>query len=167
MREMSLFVSLNTPPKTLKSNKERKKKKETEECKIPKAIKSYRQHMGNVDRLDQIIGYYRSDRFSKKWYSPINFYFIEAAVHNAWVIYNSLANPMGAKEFRVQLSKSLIQECSRKRNAKVDVDKTKMHLVRRSNATKHCKSCKSSTPFECSSCEVHLCTGCFYNFHCF
>lgn len=167
-RRVVYFCSSMSSPCEIEQ-KQRKKRKETEIYNIPKIASVYRKKMGFVDRLDQMMGYYRTQRFSKKWYTPLNFFFLEAAIHNSWVIHSSFYDKKHAKSpknFRVELAKALLEKGSRKRSQKQTLkDIDDWHLIKKFEKSGHCAECGSTTPYKCHTCEIYLCGGCFFNFH--
>lgn len=53
----------------------------------PKAVTTYNRHMGRVDLLDALLGYYRIQIRSKKFYHRIFFHLIDMTIVNAWLLY--------------------------------------------------------------------------------
>lgn len=53
----------------------------------PQAIDVYNQHMGGVDLLDSMLGYYRIHLRSRKWYKRIFFHMIDLCMVNAWLLW--------------------------------------------------------------------------------
>ncbi|XP_069184253.1 piggyBac transposable element-derived protein 4-like [Procambarus clarkii] len=53
----------------------------------PTAICDYNNNMKGVDHFDQMVKYYRFTRKSHKWTKKITFYFLQMAIHNAYVMY--------------------------------------------------------------------------------
>ncbi|XP_045617580.2 piggyBac transposable element-derived protein 4-like [Procambarus clarkii] len=54
----------------------------------PNAICDYNTHMKGVDHFDQMVKYYQFTRKSYKWTKKMTFYFLQMAIHNAFVLYN-------------------------------------------------------------------------------
>ena len=54
----------------------------------PNIVKVYNKHMGGVDLLDPLLGYYRNKIRSKKWYLRIFFHLIDMTTVNAWILWN-------------------------------------------------------------------------------
>lgn len=81
---MSTYVGSN--PTIEVSRFSRKDKKHvTVQC--PQAIKVYNNYMGGVDLLDSMLGYYRIQIRSKKWYLRIFFHLIDLYCVNAWILW--------------------------------------------------------------------------------
>ena len=71
------------------------KEKKHVDIAVPKMITQYNLHMGGVDLCDMLMALYRIPLRSTKWYMPIFFYVLNAAVVNSWLLYrreNNLLN---------------------------------------------------------------------------
>ena len=66
--------------------------KETIKIKCPNLVQEYNRHMGGVDLLDSLLGYYRNKIKSKKWYHLIFFHLIDMAIANAWILWRKNKN---------------------------------------------------------------------------
>ncbi|GBP36150.1 Chimeric ERCC6-PGBD3 protein [Eumeta japonica] len=64
-----------------------KKRKAYQNVSCPKAVTVYNRHMGGVDLLDALLGYYRIQIRSKKFYHRIFFHMIDMMTVNAWLLY--------------------------------------------------------------------------------
>ena len=53
----------------------------------PAMVKLYNVNMGGVDKMDALVGFYRTIFRSKKWYHRIFFHFCDVALINAWLLY--------------------------------------------------------------------------------
>lgn len=86
----------------------------------PKPILEYTKRMGGVDRFDRMRSLYAISRKSKKRWIRIFYFFTDAAVVNAFILYLSV-HPMkrvSILEFRVALFRSLVRDfCSRERRS--------------------------------------------------
>ncbi|CAH2088316.1 unnamed protein product [Euphydryas editha] len=60
-----------------------KKEKAYQNVACPKAMMTYNRHMGSVDLLDALLGYYRIQIRSKKFYHRIFFHTIDMVTVNA------------------------------------------------------------------------------------
>ena len=85
----------------------------------PASIISYNAFMGDVDRGDQLRGYYSCRSKSRKFYKYIFYFLLDTAVTNAYILhtrYTESPTFKHVKDFRVVLAKSLIGDyCSRRR----------------------------------------------------
>ena len=85
----------------------------------PTAIISYKQHMGDVDRGDQMRGYYSCRTRCRKFYKYIFHFLLDVSITNAFILqkyYCPNKSFQHVKDFRLQLAKELIGDyCSRKR----------------------------------------------------
>ncbi|KAJ8938954.1 hypothetical protein NQ318_019410 [Aromia moschata] len=68
--------------------------------------KNYNKHMGYVDKFDMLKSIYEIDRKSKKWWHRIFWYLLDAAVVNAFLIFQERAKPksMPLKMFRLSVA---------------------------------------------------------------
>ena len=64
--------------------------KETVKC--PNLVQEYNRHMGGVDLLDSLLGYYRNKTKSKKWYHQIFFHLTDMVIVNAWILWRKYKN---------------------------------------------------------------------------
>ena len=66
--------------------------KETIKIKCPNLVQEYNRHIGGVDLLDSLLGYYRNKNKSKKWYHLIFFHLIDMVIANAWILWRKNKN---------------------------------------------------------------------------
>ena len=66
--------------------------KETIKIKCPNLVQEYNCHIGGVDFLDSLLGYYRNKIKSKKWYQRIFFHLINIVTINAWILWRKYKN---------------------------------------------------------------------------
>lgn len=77
----------------------------------PQSIAVYNCYMGGVDLLDSMLGYYRINLRSKKWYIRVFFHFIDMICVNSWILWrrnlknNDLYLPLS--EFKIALAEIL------------------------------------------------------------
>lgn len=86
----------------------------------PEPIWEYTKRMGGVDRFDRYRAMYSVSRKSKRWWLRLLYFFIDAAVVNAFVLYASIHNGKGMNllQFRVELFRGLVSGfCSRERRS--------------------------------------------------
>ena len=92
------------------------KEKKKIEIKVPKMVTQYNLHMGGVDLCDMLMSLYRIPLRSTKWYMPILYYVLNAAVVNSWLLYRRdyalLHEPEGKQssllQFQSEISEALI-----------------------------------------------------------
>jgi len=53
----------------------------------PKAVDAYNNYMGGVDLLDSLLGLYRIQLRSRKWYKKIFSHMIDMCVVNSWILW--------------------------------------------------------------------------------
>lgn len=152
----------------------------------PKVLHDYNQNMNSVDKFDQMKGVYEIDRKSKKWWHRIFWYFIDASIVNAFILYKECGSPpKSLKDFRRDISRSLVSPAlvlsrntvpqKRKSDSPVQIKKKKPHVPRtvRLESSAHqpqrgtrrrCAKCSTKakqvrTDWLCSVCKVPLCLG--------
>ena len=118
-RKIVTVMSTNTQPDASGSVLRRQRDGSRIQVPCPQSIIAYNQHMGGVDRGDQLRGYYTCRTKSRKFYKYIFYFFYDVTVTNCYVLYKEFApNPTltNLKDFRVQLAKEIIGDyCSRRR----------------------------------------------------
>jgi hypothetical protein len=62
-----------------------KKIKKYDTVEQPEVIKLYNKSMGGMDKIDQLIAYYRIFLKSKKWTLRMVFHAIDMAICNSWL----------------------------------------------------------------------------------
>lgn len=67
-----------------------RKEKQYKEIVSPQAVDVYNQHMGGVDLLDSMLGYYRIHLRSRQWYKRIFFHMIDMCIVNAWLLWRRI-----------------------------------------------------------------------------
>lgn len=72
-----------------------KKEKVYQAVPCPKAVTTYNSHMGGVDLLDALLGYYRIQNRSHKFYHRIFFHLLDMTTVNAWLLYRRRNAHMG------------------------------------------------------------------------
>ena len=152
------------------------------EC--PEMIAFYREHMGGVDRADQMAGLYEFDRKSKKWWIKVFYRLLMMSAVNAWVIYKEISGnkKIPFLEFLVPLAEEIIYEgkkntalvrgpptgrISKKRRSQGNVS---MHLPVEGETRRRCARCAENkiqkrTKTICRECDIPLCKNCFATYH--
>lgn len=64
-----------------------KKDKKYIQIESPKAVGVYNNYMGGVDLLDSLLGLYRIQLRTKKWYKKIFFHMVDMCVVNSWILW--------------------------------------------------------------------------------
>ncbi|XP_060862211.1 piggyBac transposable element-derived protein 3-like [Metopolophium dirhodum] len=93
-----------------------KKIKEYDTVERPEVIQLYNKSMGGVDKIDQLIAYYRIFLKSKKWTLRMVFHSIDMAICNSWLEYLQDCNLLGIEKkkqmdllhFKMRLADNLI-----------------------------------------------------------
>lgn len=193
-RSVYLLSNFHSPFGTTEVNR-KEKNGTTTKVRCPQALSDYNANMNFVDKFDQNLNLYKINRKSKKWWHRIFFYFLDAAVVNAFVLYKELNSPkISMKEFRRSVSQGLVADLVIKNKRKAyscgeTVAKKQFKpfipLEIRHNQSSHqperdsrrrCAKCSTSkqqvrTNWICSVCRVPLCLGanktCFQDFHTF
>ncbi|XP_051168535.1 piggyBac transposable element-derived protein 4-like [Leptopilina boulardi] len=156
-------------------------------------VSDYNQHMGYVDKADQLKSTYQISRKSKKWWPRLFWHLLDVAITNAYIIYVEKGNKnMTLKAFRLAIVDGLVGgiqplKKSRKNLPKVlgphkpqisvekrrsgsahlpvyNQDGKRRRCALRSNSAKERKSA-----WICSECKVALCLtsqkNCFQAYH--
>jgi len=93
-----------------------KKKKAYVEIERPEIVRRYNDSMGGVDKMDQLISYYRILIRSRKWTLRMAMHAFDIAITNSWIQYTKEAeqlnipkkNVLDLLHFRINLAKDLI-----------------------------------------------------------
>lgn len=92
------------------STKRRYSKKDKKHIEItcPRAIDVYNYYMGGVDLLDSLLGLYRIQLRTKKWYKKIFFHMIDMCVVNAWILWRRKSEQyMALFDFKLAIAEHL------------------------------------------------------------
>ncbi|XP_050063055.1 piggyBac transposable element-derived protein 3-like [Aphis gossypii] len=77
----------------------------------PQCINIYNKHMGGVDMMDSMIGRYRINIRTKKWYMKCFYHLLDMTLVNSWLIYKKLpGNRLTLAKFKEEVSVSLCQQ---------------------------------------------------------
>jgi hypothetical protein len=86
---------------------------------IPSCVADYNEHMGGVDRSDQLNKYYSITRKTLKWWKKLALHVINVMITNAYIIYRKFSvKRMSHYDFRKELVKCLIARHQRTHNLK-------------------------------------------------
>lgn len=89
------------------------------EITCPQCVAVYNAYMGEVDLLDSMLGYYRIQIRSKKWYMRVYFHFLDMICVNSWILWrrtlknNDLYLPLS--EFKLGIAEVLTRAYSSER----------------------------------------------------
>ncbi|XP_047135383.1 piggyBac transposable element-derived protein 2-like [Hydra vulgaris] len=158
----------------------------------PGVVTIYNKHMGGVDLLDSLLGYYRNKIWSKKWYHRIFFHLIDMSIINAWILWQKRNPSTPLVKFKLAVADLLSNyQVSRKRKAgrpsladitqRVGSKIAITHEAIQSDQVGHwpifnekrprCKydKCSALTYLFCEKCDTALCLNkdrnCFKAFH--
>lgn len=189
-RAVSLLSNYHDSHET--STVKRKNKDGTvEDVLCPQLLIDYNKFMNGVDKFDQIKSTYEVDRKSHKWWHRIFFFFLDASIVNAFIIYKELnLEKMTMKDFRLAVAEYLISAPNIKKrcsdvSSPITIKKHKPFVpptTRHSEANhqptystrRRCALCSTKenqirTNWFCSICRVPLCMGkqkhCFQEYH--
>lgn len=133
--------------------------------------------MGGVDKNDAVISTYSSVRKSHKWTTKIFFHFLEEAIFNSFVIFQTYNNSITYCNFKTSIIKTIL---SYHETPKLAIaPKSGRHFPERippttakEKPTKRCVSCytnniRRETSFQCGNCirNPGLCIDCFKVYH--
>ena len=174
-------MSTNTQPSSTGTVLRRQKDGSRTLVNCPQSIISYNQHMGGVDRGDQLRGYYKCRVKSRKFYKYIFYFLLDVAITNSFVLHQGWSprpRPRDAvkniKTFHLHLAQELIGEyCSRRRAGRgglpilplpirhfpVKVPPSHPNQRKRGRCS-HCNSVhhrRADTQWFCRECDVWLC----------
>ncbi|XP_046666851.1 piggyBac transposable element-derived protein 4-like [Homalodisca vitripennis] len=106
-----LFLSNFHDPLEITTVKRRMKDGSRVDVNCPTAVQDCNMNMNCVDKFDQMKALYEISRKSHKWWHRIFFYFVDAAIVNAYAIHNCLPVPrLDMKTFRRQVMFGLVSE---------------------------------------------------------
>ncbi|XP_055910468.1 piggyBac transposable element-derived protein 3-like [Eupeodes corollae] len=84
-----LSAYVGSEPKTTKRRYFRREK-QFKYVTSPQAVDVYNQHMGGVDLLDSMLGYYRIHLRSRQWYKRIFFHMVDMSLVNACLLWRRI-----------------------------------------------------------------------------
>lgn len=139
----------------------------------PKVAEQYNKQMGGVDLLDKMIGNYRIQLTSKKWYWRIINNFIEVALFNAWRIAQNIGNKVSFVQFMRATAAVLIHQAPQRNSigqgpaASIppEIRSTGQHWPVTKLKQRRCRQCKKNTTCGCETCDIPLHVECFKSFH--
>lgn len=159
---------------------------------VPNIVHDYNKYMGGVDKLDQILSAYPTERKRQKiWYKKQFRHIINIVIFNAHVIHRKLGGQMTSLKFRENLVEQIVLKCSTNNDAnrchgRPSLDDDPLRLTERHfpelipsggeaksrlRKTRRCHVCarynkRSQTRYMCVDCDIGLCvTPCFRIHH--
>ena len=132
----------------------------------PKVISEYNKGMGGVDLLDMLLGSYRPNLRSKKWWWPLFANALNIAVVAAFKIHQKVCvDQLSHLDFRIEVAEVMVRanhEAQRVRlggptasvPGQIRLDGVNHTLVPSSQG--RCIYCKSNTRLKCSKCDKRL-----------
>jgi hypothetical protein len=173
------MLSTAHPPTEYPQTRRKKGTAEQEQRWTPLAAIDYRKYMGSVDRHDQYMESYRYNRKALKWWHPIFFYLLEAAITNMWIVkreymMSKSKEPISQKQFRINLIHALIDQYAPAPNYNPTTSiqlqnvSAKYHfpvkLEERSTSRCIC-GCNRRSNYCCSGCKKPIFIDCFAKYH--
>lgn len=147
----------------------------------PLAIVKYNENMSGIDKQDQMLAYYPSERKTLRWYKKLAIHFLSMLLINSHSLYNTHSTKkISLYDFRLAVIKRLLSEQPPKQlHSERTLPKTAEHcpekyaVVGGKQLRKRCKVCYSKkirkdTPYCCPVCpdSPGLCLGdCFREYH--
>lgn len=149
----------------------------------PLAILRYNENMAGIDRQDQMLSYYPSERKTLRWYKKLGIHILSTLLLNSYILFSMYSrNKMSYYDFRMVVIRKLLlnkttkQQVSNRDSAKA---KEKKHFPQKNSnedgrtKRKRCKLCfskkiRKDTPYFCPDCpgSPGLCLEtCFPEFH--
>lgn len=145
----------------------------------PKPIINYNKFMSGVDRQDQMLSYYLSERKTIRWPKKLFFHILEMCLLNAHHLFNKYSdNKMPLADFRLQVIKQLLPHIEEEHPRKNE--QQQQHTLVKREATpgkkqvmrKRCKLCsaegrRTDTIYECETCvgTPGFCLNCSIIYH--
>ncbi|KFM82040.1 PiggyBac transposable element-derived protein 4, partial [Stegodyphus mimosarum] len=128
----------------------------------PLPIIKYNAFMSGVDRQDQMLSYYLSERKSLRWYKKLFFHTIEVMLMNSHALYNKYSGKkISLYEYRLNVVKSLLPSTDEQKptpkNLRHTLQKREPAPGKTKIQRKRCTSCSSQgkrtdTTYECRDC---------------
>lgn len=126
----------------------------------PWPLVNYNKYMSGVDRQDQMLSYYLSERKTLRWYKKLFIHVVEMMIINSHALYNKYSGErISLYEFRLSIIRGLLPpiEIQRRRNPDAHVMIKREGLGGARPQRRRCKSCSSQgkrteTLYECQDC---------------
>lgn len=170
-------MSAQTRQKTI----ERRTGSELLSVTCPEVVPLYLQTMRGVDVFAQRQSYSKIGRRSKKWFYSLVWFFMDVAIHNAFILYQKkhAKHSFGEKDFRKELMHELVGNFSARKakpNARPSLKRPRdaLHLPEKVAAQGACRECvvrvgagrnNARSHWRCEDCHVFLCMPVCYRKH--
>ena len=92
----------------------------------PNLVTIYNKHMGGVDFLDSLLGYYRYKIRSKKWYHRIFFHLVDMTIVNAWILWRKRNPSTPLVQFKLNVADLL---CNYDKSRKTKIGRPSMQNI--------------------------------------
>ena len=126
---------------------------------LPSAIKHYNRFMGGVDKSDQLIGYHRVLRQTKRYWKTLFYHLLEIGFTNAYILHKWLVMMRGAtkvpteSKFRDQVVLDIISKYGKTHGQKFARDDYQIrHGSTVYNSRRRCALCQKKTARRCPDC---------------
>ena len=132
----------------------------------PKVLSEYNKGMGGVDLLDMLLGSYRPNLCSKKWWWPLFSNALNIAVVAAFKIHKkACVDQLSHLDFRTEVAEVMVRANHEAQRVRLGVPTASVPGQIRLDGVNHtlvptsqgrCIYCKSNTRLKCSKCDKRL-----------
>ncbi len=178
-KPVNLISSRHDP--TQQSSITRREGREQINVSCPPVLNLYTKHLRGVDVFSQRQSYNKIGRRLKKYFYSLIWFFMDVAIHNAFILYLRKHKPQrfAEKEFRKQLMQLLLADFSSvkghgRRAPAAKRHRDVLHQLEASQDKRDCSQCRPKlargqhgrqTHYRCVDCNIFLCMPDCYNKH--
>jgi hypothetical protein len=176
-KPVNLISSCCDPEKKEEIN--RRRGREVFQVSCPEVVNRYTKNMRGVDIFAQRQSYNKIGRKSRKWFYSLAWFFVDVAIHNAFILYQQKhkRKRFGEKDFRLLLMAQMVGDFSARKHRSAKAAKRKrsgLHQLMKRDASGTCTACRvrlssghhnRRTSFACEECDLYLCLPDCYNKH--
>jgi hypothetical protein len=175
-KPVNLISSRHDP--TQQSSIPRREGREQINVSCPPVLTLYTKHLRGVDVFSQRQSYNKIGRRSKKYFYSLIWFFMDVAIHNAFILYLRKHEPQhfAEKDFRKQLMQQLVDGFSsrKKKSARPKRRHDSAHVLEHTAERGICDACRSRvhhgghnrrSHWRCVDCNRHYCLPNCYNKH--
>lgn len=140
--------------------------------KKPKAIVMYNENMSGIDRQDQMLAYYPSERKTLRWYKKLGIHLLSMMLLNSFFFFKKATQQKTSfYDYRLEVIRTLL---SHKPTVSKGISEIATHFPSKLSRTqrKRCRVCskkqiRRSSQYYCAACEEQpgLCLNCFPEYH--